>query len=811
MSARAPSSLPFLAVAAALVVLLLFLAAVAGYLLGGLTDIPSYEEELAALQRLSRGESDEALDAEGGAERRPLGLWISALPGADPVAVQEQLRLAARAGVHLCVVAVPAPAPDLSDEGASLREAMESLLQANPRARFVLRLSLDMTVDWLSGHPDACVYLDGVAHAEPCIASETWRNAAAGVLRAAAKVAEEHEWPIEGYVLECLTGGRWVRTGPEDTGPANTAGFRRWLRERYGTDENLRLAWERPEVSLAAAQIPVVSGAGADEADDDAGEDGGDATDDSDAGGAEPAATLYADRASQPVVDYRRYRAMATAEAIAGLAQALREEIVPEQRILVMYGHAFDAAPGGSQHAALSVLWRSAVDGFISPVSYHDRGLGGTGGFMGPIHSALRRGKSWHLIDDTRTGIARDSVTGEITQLKGLRIEDVYAVQARNFGAALANGTGLLWADSDGTGALLDEDMWTRFGAMADVYADIWPQPAWATPPLETRKTLCVVVDELSRAYQRDYPDFTEDLLYRARDAALSAGVPTAFCLLGDLVEGVAPDAAAYLFLNAFHLNDSRRNAVHGWLRDHRAAAIWVYAPGVLGSGGMEAGIEATTGFPVRRVAQPAYSGSLGALGTPLIPNGAPIGFVRALDPLFSIDVEDDNEAAVLAKYADSGRASIAMRFRPDGWASVYCADPGVTPNVLRQVLSILEEHIYIESNPDQAPDAAYFGPNLIAIHGRGQADRERRLSLPGVFDVTDLLNPELGWPAKQSFAFPVRFGETFIFKLTPVPQSAPPSDPDAPLDDPEAVVDPVPEDAAPPVEDTDDLPEVLP
>ncbi len=770
-------------------VLLLLFAAVAGYLLGGRTDIPSYEDELAALHRLSRGEGDEARDANGIAARPPLGLWISALPGADPVAVQEQFRLAAEAGVHLCVVAAPAPAPDLSDDGAPLREVIDSLLQANPRARIILRLPLDMTVEWLSGHPDACVYLNGVAHAEPCVASETWRDAAADVLRAAAAMAKEHEWPIEGYVLECLEGGRWVRTGPEDTGPANTAGFRRWLHERYGTDENLRIAWDRPEASLAAAEIPLAS----------------------DADGAEPAATLYADRASEPTVDYRRYTAMATAEAIAGLAQALREEIAPEQRILVMYGHVFDAAPGGSQHAALGVLWRSAIDGFISPVSYHDRGLGGTGGFMGPIHSALRRGKSWHLIDDTRTGIARDSVTGEITQLKGLRIEDVYAVQARNYGAALANGIGLLWADSDGTGALIDEAMWTRFGAMADLYADTWPQPAWETPPPETRTTLCVVVDELSRAYQRSYPEFSEDLLYRARDAALSAGVPTAFCLLGDLVDGVAPEAAAYLFLNAFHLNESRRNAVHGWLRDHRSAAIWTYAPGALGSGGMEAGIEATTGFPVRRVAQPAYSGSLGALGTPLIPNGAPIGFVRALDPLFSIDVEEDDEAAVLAKYADSGRASIAMRFRPDGWASVYCADPAVTPNVLRQVLSILEEHIYIESNPDQAPDAAYFGPNLIAIHGRGQADRERRLSLPGVFDVTDLLNPEIGWPAKQSFAFSVRFGETFILKLTPVPQPTSPVDPDAPLDDAEAVVDPVPEDAAPPVEDPDDLPEVLP
>lgn len=791
--------------------LLLLLAAVAGYVLGGLADVASYEEELTALQRVSRGEGDEARDAGAAAARRPLGLWISALPGADPVAVQEQLRLAADAGVHLCVVAVPAPAPDRSDDGAALREAMEWLLQANPRARVMLRLPLDMTVEWLSGHPDACVYLDGVAHAEPCIASETWRNAAADVLRAAVAMANEYGWPIEGYVLECLEGGRWVRTGPDDSGPANTAGFRRWLHERYGTDDNLRIAWERPEASLAAAQIPVVSGVGADEADDDAEEDGGEATDEPDAVGSDPAAALYTDRATQPVVDYRRYTAIAAAEAIAGLAQALREEIAPEQRILVRYGHTFDAAPGGSQHAALSVLWRSAIDGFISPVSYHDRGLGGTGGFMGPIHSALRHGKSWHLIDDTRTGIARDSVTGEITQLKGLRIEDVYAVQARNYGAALANGIGLLWADSDGTGALLDKAMWTRFGAMADLYTDTWPQPAWGMPPPETRTTLCVVVDELSRAYQRDYPDLSEDLLYRARDAALSAGVPTAFCLLGDLVEGVAPDAAAYLFLNAFHLNESRRNAVHGWLRDHRAAAIWMYAPGVLGSGGMEAGIEATTGFPVRRVAQPAYSGSLGALGTPLIPNGAPIGLVRELDPLFSIDVEKDDEAAVLAKYADSDRASIAMRFRPDGWASIYCAEPGITPNVLRQVLSILEERIYIESNPDQAPDAAHFGPNLIAIHGRGQADRERRLSLPGVFDVTDLLNPELGWPAKHSFAFPVRFGETFILKLTPVPQSAPPSDPDAPLDDPEAVVDPVPEDAAPPTEDPDDLPDVLP
>lgn len=135
--------------------------------------------------------------------------------------------------------------------------------------------------------------------------------------------------------------------------------------------------------------------------------------------------------------------------------------------------------------------------------------------------------------------------------------------------------------------------------------------------------------------------------------------------------------------------------------------------------------------------------------------------------PLFYVDVSNDPAATVLADFRASEQSSMVIRFFDD-WGSVYLADPVITPNLLRQILMIVEEHIYVTSPADNVPDVTHFGPNLIAIHGRSEQERERVLNLEGLYDIQDLLDEEIGWPQRQTLNFPLRFGETRLFALTP-------------------------------------------
>ena len=105
--------------------------------------------------------------------------------------------------------------------------------------------------------------------------------------------------------------------------------------------------------------------------------------------------------------------------------------------------------------------------------------------------------------------------------------------------------------------------------------------------------------------------------------------------------------------------------------------------------------------------------------------------------PLFYID---DEEASVVAKYADSDRVSAAIAFLEEGWTSVYIAEPALSSSLLREILQIFEKHVYVRMTPAGLNDTIHFGSDLIAIHAQGAG--ERLIELTQTSDVTDLLDP---------------------------------------------------------------------
>ena len=745
MSERSHSSSFRLYVRVAGVLVLIALAIVAGLWFGAKS---VHFEDQPRPVRPADAPSPAGAEPTPPPEPAPLFFSLRVPSGAAQATVVDEIAMASAAGIHQYVVDVPLPwAGDMN----SFLAPIALIAQNDPAAKVMLSLNLDPPAAWLTAHPEEVAQTSAKDPPSISLVSETWRRETRSAIEALISGIKTSQQPdtVLGYVLGGLEDGQWRRANGYDKSAPNTARFRQWLTARYKDDAMLRQAWADPAVALNTAPIP-------------------DKPDTSNT-----CKIFFNLPDMQRQVDYLQYTSETTADTIALFAACVKQAAGKTTCVVAPYGYSYELTNNDAGHFALSRLLDGDLDGFVSPVSYVDRGLGGAGGMMGPVDTAREHHKLWFLIDDTRTGIARDPATGEIGRPKNIRPEDAYYVQQRNFAAAVCHGLGLMWSDAEGDGELHDADMWQRFGKMRTIYQQTIARKrhdAQSTPPFPAKATIAVVVDETSRFYQQCDKRIDEILLNQVRDCASRAGAPTKFYLLCDVLEQKAAPAPVYLFLNAFRLTADDRSRLQDTLRQNKATAIWMFAPGYIDQSPSPDNITATVNMNVKRFEHPAQAGSVFLLPGRWIGKDAEFGPAQELQPLFYID---DPETNVIANYRASGKASLGITFFPEGGASVFCAEPSLTPAVLREILAILEHRLYYQVAPAKFYDAVQSGPNLLAIHAKESGDRV--IDLDQVCDVQDLFAPEIGWPRKRTLCIPLKTGETRLLKLTPVePEQTP-------------------------------------
>ncbi|MBX7256649.1 MAG: hypothetical protein K1Y02_09835 [Candidatus Hydrogenedentes bacterium] len=747
MSRRGSSSSKGVLFPILLAVVFIGAAAIVGFWIGSLG---GSDFSTSDMQSWTPDEPVSAPEEETAATPRmgwPLFFSTSVLPGSDIEAVIGEVRLAALAGVHQYAVRVPLPWPGVDTPLEPVTAALDRILETDPEATLFLWINFEPPAAWLDAHPDAASSIEVDGKRLVSLESQVWTEAGKSALAVLAETVNKAKSGdhIKGVIVAGPVDGAWLHAGDYDRSPSGTSGFRAWLRTQYADNMALQTAWGDLACTFDDAPIPDKPNS------------------------ADTLNVFFKLPEEQRQVDYLRYLSESTADAVSEFAGFLRQNAKTSLLILATYGSAFEYPANDSGQLALGILLDGVVDGVVTPVSYKDRGLGGAGGFMGPVDSARWRKKLWALVDDTRTGISRNAVSGEIERIEGLRSEDVLRVQRRNFAAAVTHGLGVMWDDAQGVGSLHNTEMWDLFRRMRESYQAVWPtseawtkgEPiAYATP--EQRLTLCVVVDEASRFFQRCDTKLNELLLAGVRDAALRSGVPTQFCLLQDILSGHAQEAAVYLFVNAFHLHPEDRDQIKNLLIAQRSAAIWMYAPGYIDDQPSVENCAATTGLKVLMFDGPARSGSQWQLsGGRFVGQGTAFGGPDQWAPMFYIETE---ETKIMARYRESGMVSVAAEFFPEGWASIYVAEPVLTPEILREILLILEKHVFIRQGGEKHSDILHFGPNMVAVHAGSNG--ERSLDLGATFNIQDRLDPDVGWQNKRFLLMPMKQGDTRVLGL---------------------------------------------
>jgi len=733
---------------------LIVLAALLGGFLGRLT-APQYIPRNVADLPAGESETVEAPVTDGPepiipAQDPPVYLHLGLHDDSVWEAVEQEVAYSLSAGLHRYIV--PLSLPWLNDD--VLRESvaqLQRILTIDPDATFLLDLDCNPPAEWFEAHPEA--RMDGVSGdtALPTPTSEVWRDAAREVLSALHSHLQQADLSgaLAGYLLSGLEGGQWQGGAAPDHSAANTDGYRAWLTRHYGDDGGLQKAWRDDGVKIESVE-PTVP-----------------ATPET------PSAFLDA-RDDAPAIDYRRYRAESVADAIAALTSHLRATAGSDISLWARYGYTYEMGDTATGHLAMSVLLDSDLDGFVAPVSLVNRGIGGTGGYMGPIHSAMAHGKRWIVLDDTRTGFAWSDETGQIDQIRGLRPEDVYNVQRRNFALAAVNGLGIAWSDPNGRGALCSEPQWALFNGLLQTYREhvaypgsrleITRQTYPEDAPRTVDPTLLVVVDEAAQFLTRDEAGLA-GLLTHNRDEILRAGVTTEFVLLEDLLDNQSSQARVYLFLNVYSLPSAQRDLLHTRFAEEEATAIWVYAPGYRDVTLTTQNIADTVGMTVKAFEEASPTGSIYTLGGgQWLDENQTIGTARPMYPLFYID---DSETDVLAQFKQTEKPSVAMRTMESGWTSIYLADPELSAPLLREILRILEQPIYFRPGKQRFFDVTVARDNLIGIHA-GQVG-ERMVNLSNFHDIQDLYDESIGWPQKESFVLNLEQGETRLLQLSPL------------------------------------------
>jgi hypothetical protein len=502
-----------------------------------------------------------------------------------------------------------------------------------------------------------------------------------------------------------------------------------WLKERYKNDEALRGAWHDAGATLEAAAVPSPA-----------------------ARHAAPAGIFRDPATEQALVDWAEYQQAAMADCVRALARAARHASTGKKLVLFFYGylHEFGSVPNGpatSGHYALRrVLDCPDIDILCSPISYSDRGLGGSAPSMSAAESVALAGKMWLNEDDTHTYLATGTPPGSRDHVTTL--EATNAELTRNVSEEALRNFATWWMDLGATGWFRDRGMWermTRLKAMDE---------AMLRSPTPFRPEIAAVVDPASMwRVAAGGQAVTSPCVSEARARLGRIGAPYGQYLLDDVAAGKV-GAKLYVFLNAWSLSAEQRQKLREATRGR--VCVWCYAPGYFDGGqpSLDA-MQAVTGFRLRTLHD------VKAWASPMTGNpaglGQPFGVQRAVSPLFAVD---GHSPEVLCTYPDGSGAVTFRKGEKGGAASLFVGAPGLTSELLRFAARQAGVHLYTETDCN-----VYANGPFVAVHG--SQDGTIQLNVGQSQPVSDALTGRIVG-AGPLLSLPLSRGETRVLKIGP-------------------------------------------
>lgn len=646
-------------------------------------------------------------------------------------------------------------------------EQAEAILRDHPEAFLIVRFGLHEPASWRDLNPEELfVDEDGKQLPVPSLASAAYWDAAARYATAAIEYSEGRPWAgrIVGYADFMRMEGTHeplIARSLFDHGPAMTARWREWLREKYGTVENLRAAHGDPALRFETAAVPRDRLRGPTP---------------------DVAAIPYwqTGLANAPLRDYlllqrdlyhAGFRQVAAASAAALEKLGRKRFLVYDSHKSAMLGwdnagffdktvswrHAYPELMAGSGNLGIASLFAGpGIDGLITPHDYQARGVGGVFEPEGIADSAVLRGTYMLCEMDTRTWAGTDPIA------PARDAAEFAAVTWRNVATALTRGFTPYWMD-----------VYQDWFAPPEIQATIDRQAAvlresvgWPHEPVPG--IAMILDDEAVLETNGDGRFLNEAVLWEWKTGLARCGVPVRIHLFDDLALPDFPSHRVYYFPNLFKIDAARRRLLEEKVLRNGHVVVW--GPGTGISDGTTIGPEAAaavTGFAFDMLSVNDHRRTLLAdIRHPLTKGLSPATVLGG--PLAYGPVLLPTDGHVLGHaWTKLGRnlAGLAVKERPaaDGstWTSVFSSTPGLPAGFWRNAARHAGAHVWCESD-----DILLADSQLVAIHAA--AAGPRTILLPRASDVVDVVSGEPVGQGLREIEVELAAPETRLFRLLP-------------------------------------------
>jgi len=394
---------------------------------------------------------------------------------------------------------------------------VDMILAADPAARLIVRLYLDVPEWWEQQHPEGCCQRPDGSVFRQCFHSPLWFQEVSEALRAVIRWfrASPYAPHLAGIQVAAGMTEEWFYHFPPerfvDRNPARAEAFHQWLARHYGSAAARALPGAADEKAALAALEQA------------------------------PERRWRDATRERAVLDACRFHGEAIAEAIATFCRVVKEESAGRLLTGAFYGYHFYVPDVRMGHTALSRLLACPDLDFVASPNQYDRSPGTDWPPMAAVDSVRLHGKLWMAENDTRTALTRPLAErapaicpegqyrgGVWEGPKSLAVSA--ALLRTNVARMLTHGYGGWWFDMWG-GWFSHPDLLAELAAAQDLWQEgLEPAAVREVPP----EALCVILDERLAEYDASFGALTRPL-FENHYALAKCGRPYRVYLRDDL------------------------------------------------------------------------------------------------------------------------------------------------------------------------------------------------------------------------------------------------------------------------------------
>ena len=671
-----------------------------------------------------------------GQKTAPLIYALSDVPISSPLTAQAQRNIAnfAQQGINIVSTCVnlckgwhkTGPyRPDF------LIGDLTAIIETNPDAAVILRLFVNPPYWWMRDNPDElCVYAEGdVPYIDDgdyerlidgdlntwmraSLASEKWKKDAAealtSLLKAVMHTPQGHH--IVGIQIAGGVYAEWHQWGFEhhpDYSKPMTDYFRNYLREKYGTDMALQLAWHDPSVTIDTA-VPAPA----------------------EMRNPEGAPPYRKPAESAYVVDSLVALQRSVPDAILHFAKVVRS--VWDRPVLIgtFYGY-YDAWPqvyiGG--HLEPNRLFEGGlVDYLCAPFHYNEqiRQIGGTSCSRGLLESTRLHGLLW-LTEMDNPPIGSPKCVGGIPERRAESI----ALMKRHVLEAFTRGMGTWFFDHRlvldlgyETTIYIKKGWWDHPQLLREIKILRKIAEHTTKEPYRPQAQVLCVFDTLSRYYGNAIDTFAKDNSTLVFNTLGKSGVIYDSINFDDIDLINPRQYKCVLFVHTPYLTQERRKKIVDTFASDDRHLIWINTSGYLNETDYSADhISDIGGIRVKEVEAPCAM------------NLSVHGLNRAIETYEKYSLQfspEDPDAQVVGYFTDTDIPA-AARKAMDGYTSWYFSVYPSDKDVMREIFREAGVHIYSENG-----EALLVGNGIAVLCT--DIDRDVHLRLPNGIEIREFL-----------------------------------------------------------------------